>query len=69
MAELLGVSERTVHDMRADGRLPAPIQIGPRSLRWFYAEVLEHLAANAKRGGLREPEQLVRGRAAKRAGE
>lgn len=62
VAELIGVSERTVHDMRASGRLPEPIQIGPRSLRWFRDEVLAHLAATAPRGGLREPAQLARRR-------
>lgn len=62
VADLLGVGERTVHAMRADGRLPEPIQIGPRSLRWFRDEVLAHLAEHAPRGGHAEPAHLARGR-------
>lgn len=30
----LGVSERTIRNMVADGRLPGPIRIGSRSVRW-----------------------------------
>jgi len=63
VAELLGVSERRVHKLRAAGRLPEPIQVGPRALRWFRDEVLAHLATTAPRGGMREPEQLARSRA------
>lgn len=67
VAELLGKSERGVHELRAAGLLPEPIQLGPRSLRWFRDEVLAHLAEHAPRGGHAEPAQLARGRAAKKA--
>jgi predicted DNA-binding transcriptional regulator AlpA len=65
VAELLGVSERRVHEMRAAGLLPEPIQVGPRALRWFRDELLSHLAATAPRGGMSEPAHLARSRSAR----
>lgn len=68
LSALLGKSERSIHELRAAGLLPEPIQLGARSLRWFRHEVLSHLAEHAPRGGHAEPAQLARGRAAKKAG-
>lgn len=68
-AELLGVSERTLHAMRARGTLPAPVQLAERALRWNRQELISHVLTKAPRVvGAAEPEQLasvrLRGRAA-----
>ncbi len=41
VAKFFGVSERTVQDMREAGRLPDPIVIGPRAMRWIPDECIE----------------------------
>ncbi len=58
-AALLGVSERKLAEMRAQGLLPAPIILGPRSLRFDRDALLAHLRSTAPRGGLAEPAHLA----------
>ena len=45
MAELFGVHPRTIKLMRSARKLPAPIKIGPQTLRWRAAEIHDWLAA------------------------
>ncbi|GEM_PF-969863 len=48
MAELareLKTSTRTIQRMNADGKLPSPVRIGSRSLRWIRQTLVEWLAA------------------------
>jgi predicted DNA-binding transcriptional regulator AlpA len=40
LAKLLRVSLRSVWNMRDDGRLPPPMQLGPQTLRWDGKEIL-----------------------------
>jgi predicted DNA-binding transcriptional regulator AlpA len=66
-ATLLGMSERQFHKLRP--RLPAPIVLGPRQVRWRRADlsawVLALAAAEAPRP---EPSQLRAGKARKASG-
>jgi len=39
LAEVLGVSERTIRRMDSEGRLPRPIQLTSRAVRWRAAEI------------------------------
>lgn len=39
VARQLSTSTRTVQRMVSDGRLPAPIQLGPNSPRWRQADI------------------------------
>jgi excisionase family DNA binding protein len=43
VARLIGVSERTVFRLTADGALPPPVRIG-RSVRWSKAKILESIS-------------------------
>lgn len=65
-AKLLGVSERTFHELRRRGLVCEPIQLGPRALRWLRDELIEHTRQTAPRGGMPMPEHLARGLKAKR---
>lgn len=66
-SKLLGVSERTFHELRHRGLVPEPIQLGPRALRWLRDELIEHARQAAPRGGMPMPKHLARGPEAKRA--
>lgn len=44
VAELLGVSKKTVSNLVAKGRLPQPKRISSKCLRWVKAEVIEWIA-------------------------
>jgi excisionase family DNA binding protein len=46
VAELLGLSTRTVMNMAADGRLPARRLPGSRKYQFFLKEIIEALDAN-----------------------
>ena len=50
VAHYLKVSPRTARNYVREGRLPAPLRLGPRCLRWRHAEV-EALGQPAKEGG------------------
>jgi predicted DNA-binding transcriptional regulator AlpA len=47
LAELLGVSSRTIRQMVKRFEIPPPIRLNSRSV-WFVGKVLEHLEARAK---------------------
>lgn len=67
VAELLGVSRRTVHSLREQDWFPAAIELGPRALRWHRDELLLAVAARAPRvTKLQEPQQLAEARAERR---
>lgn len=64
-ARLLGIGERTLHDLRKRGLIPEPMRLGPRALRWDRVELVEHLRQHAPRGTAPEPAQLVAARRAR----
>jgi predicted DNA-binding transcriptional regulator AlpA len=41
----LRVSSKTIRRMDADGKLPRPVMVGARSLRWVRETIVEWLAA------------------------
>lgn len=43
VADLLGISTRTVWRLAATGDIPAPIRIGERIVRWRAADLEHHL--------------------------
>lgn len=59
-AALMGISIRSFHQLRAEPWFPAPLELGPRLLRWRRAELMEALEKRAPRQTLRaEPVQLA----------
>jgi predicted DNA-binding transcriptional regulator AlpA len=67
VADLLGVSRRTLHSLRAQDWFPAAIELGPRALRWHREELLAAVAARAPRVVKHaEPAQLATSRAGRR---
>jgi predicted DNA-binding transcriptional regulator AlpA len=67
VADLLGVSRRTVHVLRQQDWFPAAIELGPRALRWHRDELLAAVSARAPRvTKLEEPQQLAEARAMRR---
>lgn len=60
-ARILGVSLRTFHKLRP--QLPAPVELGPRCLRWRVAELRQWIAERAAIATARpEPERLAKAR-------
>ena len=45
LAALWRVHPRTIKQLKAAGKLPAPIKIGPQTLRWRAAEIHDWLVA------------------------
>lgn len=45
LARMLSVSERELWRMRSSGKLPAPIELGPKLIRWGRAEVQDWIVA------------------------
>lgn len=41
LANLLRIGTDTVERMEQDGRIPAPVVLGPRTKRWRRAEILK----------------------------
>ena len=64
-AAAMGVSERQFHLMRAAGIVCAPIELGPRCLRWSRADLAESIATLPRTNPKPEPLQLAKRRAAK----
>ena len=61
--EVYGISERTFHDMRAKGLVPAAVELGPRLLRWHRSELEAAIGAFPRRAeALPAPAQLLRGK-------
>lgn len=58
----LGISQRKARDLIQEPWMPAPIELGPRALRWVDSEVDEALAARAPRRSepAPEPAELLR---------
>jgi predicted DNA-binding transcriptional regulator AlpA len=59
-AQMLGVSVRKFHSMRAD--LPAPVLLGPRAVRWKTAELRKFVDELVEAGARSEPPQLAAAR-------
>jgi len=53
LAKRLSVSRRTIFRLVASGRLPQPLRLSKRTVRWRWADVEEFLAKHErpKRGG------------------
>jgi predicted DNA-binding transcriptional regulator AlpA len=67
-AQLLGVSERSFHELRRRPEFPAPIALfGTRTRRWRVADLLEWLANVPSAATQPSPPQLLAGKARKRA--
>lgn len=66
-AALYGISERKFAELRGDEafRLPKPIQLGPRLLRWSRAELEAAIANMPRQRTATEPLQLAKARAAR----
>ncbi|NOT01455.1 MAG: helix-turn-helix domain-containing protein [Phycisphaerales bacterium] len=47
VAELLGVSTRTVWRMRDSGELPRPIRVSRSLLRWRLSEIVRYMRSGA----------------------
>ena len=62
VAEAFGVSCRKVAELRSAGMLPAPIELGPRLLKWPRAEIEAAIANWPRREAAPEPRQLLRAR-------
>jgi len=52
VAVRLGVSVRTVYRLVAEGRIPPPIRLRGKVLRWVVSELEDHIR------GLRAPEKI-----------
>lgn len=46
LADLLGVSERHIHNLRTQGQLPEPVRLG-RVVRWDASEIRAWITAGA----------------------
>lgn len=64
--EVIGCSERKLHQLRHEPWFPLAVELGPRALRWNRIEVVEAIAKHAPRASVRpEPEQLAGAREAR----
>jgi predicted DNA-binding transcriptional regulator AlpA len=62
-AAIWGVSCGTFHRLRREGRVPEPIELGPRALRWVVADLQEAIAQMPRKTVANaEPAQLLRTR-------
>lgn len=64
-ALLGGMGERKFHQLRADGVVPLPLELGPRALRWTQADFEETLAKLPRKAPATEPEHLASTRRAR----
>lgn len=67
VAARIGVSRATAERMHAAGRLPLPIRLGARLLRWDPAELDEWLAVRGPDGALLDRDEWARHRSARNA--
>jgi hypothetical protein len=58
-----GMSERKFKELRARGLVGAPLELGPRAMRWTADDVAATIAALPRRARAPEPPQLAQGRA------
>lgn len=64
-AQLLGVSRRTLKDLRASGLVPEPLSLGPRLPRWHIPHDIEDTVRRLERRERRaEPGDLAAARRA-----
>ena len=47
LGKMLGLSERTIRQLDAGGKIPRPVTIGARSVRWSIAEIEDWLSQGA----------------------
>ena len=45
VADLLGIGQRSVWRWRSEGRIPAPVLLGPRTARWRLSAIEQWLTA------------------------
>ena len=68
-AELIGVSERSFHDLRRREGFPAPIRLfGPLRPRWRVADLCAWVESLPELEPQPMPTQLIEGKRLKRAG-
>ena len=48
--ELVALRQTALYKAVSDGRLPAPVVLGPRCIRWRASEIDEYLKGLPKRG-------------------
>ena len=68
-AVFLGVSLRTLYALRAAGKLPMPVLLGERTVRYRRADLIAYVEGLQASATLPEPAQLVKGKRAARAEE
>jgi predicted DNA-binding transcriptional regulator AlpA len=61
-AATLGIGMTTFHELRKRPWFPAPIQLGPRLVRWSLAEIEDAIAQMPRQREPSEPAQLLRGK-------
>lgn len=61
-ALLGGMSERKFHQLRAEGTVPLPLELGPRALRWTQADFEETVIKLPRKAPAQEPQHLANGR-------
>lgn len=66
-AALGGMGERRFHELRAEGIVPPPLELGPRALRWTQDDVAQVISRLRRRDRQPEPASLAEARAARRA--
>lgn len=59
---LLQIRARRFYELRADGTIPEPLQVGPRGLRWTHDDYLEVLRRLRRKPQEAEPVHLAEGR-------
>lgn len=64
-AARLNISERFFHELRSEPWMPAPIELGPRLLRWDEQQIDTAIANLPRKRSATEPVQLAKARAAK----
>lgn len=48
LAARIGVTVRTIREWVAEGRLPAPVRFGHRTIRWTEESLADFIKANAQ---------------------
>lgn len=61
-ADLLGVSERTIHELRRRPDFPKPVELGRRCVRWHLEELRAWATELPRQQILEEPSQLAQKR-------
>lgn len=64
-AALGGMGERRFHELRTEGIIPAPLELGPRAPRWTFDDLAATINRLPRRERSPEPETLAQGRRAR----